>query len=207
MISMKNYIVNYLVNYVSIKKNCTDSEKEIIKFGIGNLYLLLTKIIIMTIIAIILNIFTPYIIFVFFYSILRSVSFGFHAEKSWQCWVSSLIAFIGIPIIIKNLYISIYIKQIISIICILVIYMFSPADTKKRPIIDKYRRKFYKYVSTLISIFYSFGIIIIQNQIVTNSLLFSLILQSIIISPITYKIFGQTYNNYKSYRKEDVYVS
>ena len=92
-------------------------------------------------------------------------------------------------------------KIIIGIIFTIGILLFSPADTKKRPIINKKRRKIYKILSTIISIIYVILSVIIKNNYIENCLIFSIILQNILISPITYKIFNLPYNNYKEYTK------
>ena len=77
----------------------------------------------------------------------------------------------------------------------------SPADTKKRPIVNKKRRKVYKVVSTILTIIFSVLSLVIKNNFISNSLIFSLILQNFMISPITYKIFKLPYDNYKEFLK------
>ena len=42
--------------------------------------------------------------------------------------------------------------------------------------------------------------IVIDNNFLSNSFILSLLLQNIMIAPTTYKIFGETYDNYKSYQ-------
>lgn len=205
---MKKYVVNKIMNYITNNKKYTDAEVEQIRYGISNLYLQITKIIVITTLAIILKLFIPYLIFIISFNIIRSVSFGLHAKKSYQCWFWSILIFILIPYLIIRLSIPFYIKLIISILCIIYISIYSPADTIKRPIVSKKRRIIYKYCSTIISIIYSFIIIYLNNKLIVNSLLFSLILQSVIISPVTYKLFGLTYNNYIAYaRKEGIMLA
>lgn len=204
---MKNFVINKIVKYIKKRKNCSNENEEIIKYGIGNLYLLLTKAVVLTIIAVLINIFVPYIVFIITFNIIRNVSFGLHTTKSWQCWTCSSVIFIGIPYLTSTITINNYIKIAITIICTIFISVNSPADTIKRPIISAKRRKIYKYMSITISIIYSLLGICIKNQLLANSFIFSILLQTIIISPITYKIFGLSYNNYKNYRKEDLYVS
>ncbi len=200
---MKEYVINKTLDYIYAHNEYTAIEKDMIKYGISNLYLQITKMIVITSIAIIFKIFIPYLIFILFYNIIRSTSFGIHAKKSYQCWISSIIIFIGIPclsqtLIIKNIY-----KVIILSISIIFIALYSPADTEKKPIVSPKRRIIYKYFSTLISIVYSFACIYIKNQAISNLLLFSLVLQCVIISPFTYKIFGQPYDNYKRYKEKE----
>ncbi len=201
---MKDFVVNKTLDYIYAHKNYTELEKDTIRYGISNLYLQLTKTIVITLIAIILKIFIPYLIFTIIYNIIRMPSFGLHAKKSWHCWVSSIIIFNAIPFLTTNINIDTYIKIIILSISTLYITYYSPADTVKRPIVSYKRRMTYKCISCILSIIYSILCIYVKDQIVSNSLLFSLVLQCIIISPFTYKIFGQPYNNYKEYlRKEE----
>jgi accessory gene regulator protein AgrB len=41
--------------------------------------------------------------------------------------------------------------------------------------------------------------IVIKNNTLSNCFIFALIIQIIIMLPITYKLFGVSYNNYKNY--------
>ena len=196
---MKRFIIDGLVKYVSENKELKNEDIEVIRYGISNLYLQISKMIVITLIAVLLNILIPYLIFTILYNIIRMPSFGIHAKKSYQCWISSIIIFIGIPYLITILEINIITRLVISILAAIYITIYSPADTEKRPIISKKRRLIYKYLSCIISIIYINLSIYIDNEIVRNALLFSLLLQCIIISPITYKVFGVPYNNYKNY--------
>ncbi|MBR1376458.1 MAG: accessory gene regulator B family protein [Bacilli bacterium] len=200
---MKKFVINGIVDYIVKNKPCSKEDEEVIRYGISNLYLQISKIIVITAIAIILKLFVPYLIFTIIYNIIRMPSFGIHAKKSYQCWISSIILFIGIPFLMTILDINIYLKITISIISIIYITIYSPADTEKRPIVSTKRRLFYKYASAILSIIYAFSCLFIKDQIVSNALLFSLVLQSVIISPFTYKIFGQPYNNYKEYLRKE----
>ena len=201
---MKEKIIDWLVNYTIKNGNYSKKDEEIIRYGIANLYLQITKTFVITLIAILLKIFIPYLIFTFFYNILRLPSFGIHAKKSYQCWISSLILFIGLPYLSTVLNLNIYIKIILAIISTIYITIYSPADTYKRPIVSKKRSRIYKILSCIISIIYSIMCLLITNKVISNALLLSLLLQCGIISPITYKIFNQPYNNYKEYiRREE----
>lgn len=198
---MKKFVLDNCMNIIKNNKQYDDIKLAEIKYGLETLYLTFSKLIIISLIAIILGIFKELIIFILIYNIMRAPSFGLHATKSWICLLSSTITFIGIPLIINNIQINNTYKVIIGIITTIGIFTFSPADTKKRPIVNKKRRKIYKTLSTIISIIYVILSISIKNNYISNSLLFSIILQNILISPITYKIFKLPYNNYKEYIK------
>lgn len=198
---MKNYIIDNCMNIIKKNKDYDKTKLAEIKYGLEALYLTFTKVIIISILCITLGIFKEFIIFLLIYTIIRTPSFGLHATKSWICLVSSTIIFIGLPLIMKTIELNIIIKIIIGIILTIGMMLFSPADTHKRPIVNKKRRKIYKTLSTIISIIYVILSIVIKNTYISNCFIFAIVLQNIIISPITYKIFKLPYNNYKEYIK------
>lgn len=198
---MRSFIINNCINIIINNKEYDKTKLAEIKYGLEALYLTISKLIIITTIAIILRITKEYIVFLIIFNIIRSTSFGLHATKSWICLLSSTIIFIGLPLIMKTIELDTISKIIIGIIFTTGIMLYSPADTKKRPIVNKKRRKIYKILSTIISISYVTLSIIIKNSYIENCLIFSIILQNILISPITYKIFKLPYNNYKEYIK------
>ena len=196
---MKKFILDNCMNIIIKNKNYDEIKLAEIKYGLETLYLTFSKLIIISIIAIILGIFKELIIFLLIYNIMRAPSFGIHASKSWICLLSSTLVFIGLPLLIKRIMIKPIIKIIIGIISIIGIMLFSPADTHKKPIINKKRRKIYKILSTIIAITYVILSILIKENYIANSFLFATLLQNILISPITYKLFKMPYNNYKTY--------
>jgi len=196
---MKKFILDKCMKIIKDNKNYNETKLAEIKYGLEGIYLMFTKLIVIGTIALILGIFKELILFLIIYNIIRMPSFGLHATKSWICLVSSTLAFIGIPLIINNLELNSTIKLIIGILSTLHISIYSPADTHKKPIVNKKRRKLYKLLSTIISIIYIALSIIVNNQYISNCFLFSTLLQNILISPITYKIFKLPYNNYKTY--------
>lgn len=194
---MKKIIVNFLIKSIK-KKNYSDEKLEIIKYGLESIYILISKTIIIFLIAYILGIFKEVLIFSLIYNIIRMPSFGLHATKSWICLVSSTFIFIIAPYLC-NIYISnILVRAVIGIICILFIYKNAPADTYKRPIISKKRRKIYKLVSTFLAITMVGLSLIININFIKNSLIMALVIQCFMISPFVYSIFDLPYNNYKN---------
>ena len=145
------------------------------------------------------GLFKEAIIFLLIFNILRIFAFGLHASKSIWCWISSSISFIGIPYICKTFIFPNLIYIILPIICLVCFILYAPADTVKRPLINSRKRKLYKLLSIISCVIY-FGLIIITtNFLIKNLLLFALILESILILPLTYKIFKLPYKNYLNY--------
>ena len=198
---MKKYIINKCVCYIKNNTNYNDVQISEIKYGLEGIYLTITKMIIIFIIAFILNIFNEVIILLLIYNVLRLPSFGLHATKSWICLVSSSIIFIGIPYLCLFFKIPIIFRSIISAVGILLMFKNAPADTYKRPIVSKKRRNKLKFISTILTIIYGFCTIFIKNNYILNCCLFSIILQNCMISPTTYKLFKLPYNNYIDYIK------
>lgn len=196
---MKKFIINKCMNYIKKNTNYNEIKLEEIKYGLVSIYLTISKMLIISIISLILGIFKEMITFSLIYNILRFPSFGLHATKSWICLIISAILFIGIPYLSIILNIPITLKIIICIFGIYLMFKNAPADTQKKPIINKKKRMMYKLISTTLAIIYSIIIFLIKDKIFSNYLLISLILQNIMISPITYKIFKLPYNNYITY--------
>ncbi len=197
---MKNYIINNTMNYILKYNNYDKIKQEELKYGLVGIYLLISKLIVILILSIILGIFKEVIIFTIIYIPIRAVSFGLHATKSWICLIVSTLLFVGLPFISKYILLPTYIKSITGIISIIMMYKNSPADTHKRPIINKNRRLFFKYSSVIIAIVYTELSMFINNTFITNCLLFSLIIQCFLTSPLIYKIFKLPYNNYKNFK-------
>lgn len=199
---MKKFIIKKCMSYIEKNTDYDHTKLKEIEYGIVSIYLTFSKIIVILILSSILNIFKESIIFMLLFNILRTTGFGLHATKSWMCWISSTIIFICIPILCIYLNLNIYLKIIICLLCLFLMFKNAPADTKKKPIVNKKRRKIYKIISTLFAIIFSIYAIIIKNNFISNCLIFSLILENCLISPTVYKLFKLPYNNYITFLKE-----
>lgn len=196
---MKKFVLDKCMNIIRSNKDYDDVKLAEIKYGLEAIYLTVTKTILIGFLAILLGIFKEFIIFMLIFTVMRSPSFGIHASKTWMCIVSSTLSFIGIPLIALYLKIDVTSKVIIGFISVVLISLFSPADTHKKPIVNKKRRKIYKILSFVVASVYVVLSITIKDNFLSNSFLMSTLLQNILISPITYRIFKMPYNNYKAY--------
>lgn len=199
---MREKVVGSIMKYIKAHKSLNNDEEEKIIYGLESIYILVTKLIIISIAACLLHIFKEMVIFLLLFSIIRSFGFGMHASKGYICMIISLIAFIGLPYLAKYVTLSIQLKIIFSVIFSLLLLRYCPADTKNRPIINPHRRKKLKYITFCISIIYSI-ISLITNSFISNCLLFSLLLEVFFASPLTYKLFKLPYNNYLTYLERD----
>ena len=199
---MKKFIISKTMNYIKKNTNYDEIKLSEIKYGLESIYLTFSKLIIISILAIILGIFKEMILYMIIYNLIRMPSFGLHATKSWICLLSSTILFIGIPYLCIFLSIPMIIKIIIGILGILFMFKNAPADTKKKPIVSKKRRQTYKFISTLLTIIFVVLSIITKDNYISNCLVFAIIMQNCMISPTVYKIFKLPYNNYITFLRD-----
>lgn len=197
---IKKFIIDKSLNMISdIYPDYNDSKMDEIRYGLESIYLSLTKVIVILFITLLLGIFKEAIIVLLFFNGLRATAFGIHAKKSWMCWVSSLILFIGIPCLC--IYIDIqsilsYIMISFSVICYL---LYAPADTKKRPLVRKNRRIKFKTLTLIIACIYILIFFNTHNIFIRNVIACTMMLESVLIHPLTYKVFHLPYKNYEGY--------
>ena len=197
---MKKLIINKCMELVTTyNKDLSQRDIDKIKYGLEGLYLTITKLIFIIIVSIILGIWKETLLLILIFNGIRLTGFGVHAKRSIDCLVSSTLFFILFPIICIKLTIPLIVKIILFIPLTVLIGIFAPADTEKRPLINKKKRKIYKILSIIISIIYMTIAIVIKDNTLSNCFIFAIVIQIIIMLPITYKIFGVSYNNYKTY--------
>lgn len=193
---MKEKFLNSCINFITKYNNYTDKDIKKLRYGLEGIYLTLTKTIIILLLSLVLKIFFEVIIVIVLFNIIRYFGFGFHADKSWQCLLMSIFNFIIIPYILLSININFYLNILISVVCIVSFILWAPADTVKRPLKDKNKRLIRKIVTTTIGILFSvFSIFLINYRAIILS---ALIIQFIVVCPLTYLIMNQSFNNYKN---------
>lgn len=198
---MKKRFLNYCERIIrNNKKDVSEEEVEVIIYGLESLYLTNTKIILIFLLAFILGIAKEVLIMLLCYNIYRIFAFGLHSKNSIGCLMTSLILFIGGTYACIYLTIPRYVKIIGAVILITLILIYAPADTEKRPLINKKKRIRFKVLSVLISILMSLYFVINNNSYLSNYLFIGFLEEVIMILPITYKLMGLSYNNYKTYK-------
>lgn len=200
---MRSKIINSIMEQIKKYNDFNDIKLQEIKYGLETVYLTIVKTIIYILIALLLNTIKELLFFILTYGLLRLTGFGVHAKKSIHCWISSTIIFVIIPLLIKYIMINPNIIYAISIIFTIVLIIYAPADTEKRPLINKKKRIRYKIITSVISIAYIILIILINNNFVKHALLYSLVLEGFLVTPFSYKLFGVSYKNYKNYKRKE----
>ena len=199
---MQKRVIGKLMATIEKEKKLDKDRYEQIEYGLTALYMMVTKLVFISVLACLLGIFKEMIIFLLLFNGIRIFAFGLHATKSYICLIVSTLLFIGLPFIASKIEIYSTIKIVLGVILVGLIFKNSPADTYKRPIVSKKRRLFFKISSTIIAITYVI-LSLMTSNFISNCLIFSLLLESFFISPLTYKIFNLPYNNYLRYIEKE----
>lgn len=197
---MKNYFLKKIRKEIikQYPKYSKDKVDEIM-YGVEGIYLTITKTIIISLIALILGVFKELIFLLISFNFIRLFAFGMHANKSWICLLFSSTLFLGGAYLCKILIIPKNILITLFLIVLLIISIYAPSDTVKRPLIKKKRRIIFKILSIIVVIIYFILTLIIKNNLFINTVVIGLIIECILILPTTYMIFKMPYKNYKSY--------
>lgn len=196
---MKEKFVNSLTNFVIKNKECDEIKIKTIRYGLEGLYLSITKFIVITFLALLTNTLIEYFLLLIFYLMIRKYSFGLHANSSVGCWLTTVPIYIGGALIIKYLDFNLYFRFAIWLTAFISFILWAPADTPKRPLIRQKQRKAQKFKTCFISVIYLVLMLFVKNNTITDALTLSLIIQAIMINPLSYKITKTQYNSYKLY--------
>jgi accessory gene regulator B len=177
----------------------TDTDLEEYRYGLEGFYLTVQKTVIIVPIAICLGIFKNLLILLIAFNLLRKYACGMHASNSISCLCFSASIFLFASWVSNYFIMPLIVKIFISIIGILVFARYAPADTEKAPIIRIEKRKKKKRLSLISLCFLILLMFIIPDMVITNLIMFGIVIEGILILPITYFIFHHRYNNYKTY--------
>lgn len=199
---MKEKFVNYVIRMLNKNHQYTDLDNIKFKYALQMIYSLTTKVTVILIISLLLGTIKETLWLMLFYSILRGFACGIHAKTNFLCWIVSLTTYGIVPFLIKFINFSLWQIIVIECICFIILLLYAPADTPKKPILRKKNRIANKIAIAVIASIFIGLIHIIHEKSIVNSILFSLIIQCLCVCPITYKIFNIPYDNYKNYKKK-----
>lgn len=197
---MKKRFLKLAENIIKTTNPTIDNDDiEVITYGLESIYLTITKLIIILISAVILGITKEFVLLLIFYNVIRSTAFGMHASKSSHCLISSIIFLIGGVYVCKFIKLSLIAKAVTCLFCIICVYKYAPADTHKRPLVNEHKRLVYKVISLMSTFVFSILIVMFNENIISNFLLLGMLEATLMILPITYRLFKMPYANYKNY--------
>lgn len=183
-----------------------DNERaEVIKYGLEIIIGEIPKLILLVVVAIILKI--GWLVVFAYLTMLpyKVMAGGFHLKTNIGCLIGTFTVYYGNVLISKYMVIEpIYLKYIVIIatwiFSIIMISLYAPADTINLPILRKKERKTKKILSYIFATIMLIGSLVIKNNTLANILLINVIVESVCISRLAYKITKNEYG-YENYLK------
>ena len=195
---MVDTICTFLTNRIRKEMPEIDDEKaEVINYGLQNIVGEIPKIFLLFIISYILGMFKE-VLFMFIVLLpYRGASGGFHLKTHLGCILGTTAFYCGNVFLSQNVILDDIIKYILIgiawIFGMFMIKLYAPADTENVPILSKKERKNKQIIAYIT---YSLGLIaalLIQDNVISNILLFGNILQTLTITKLAYRLTKNKY--------------
>lgn len=182
-----------------------DERAEVIFYGLQLIIGEVPKILLLFAVAMILKI--GWLVIFAYATMLpyKTVAGGFHLKTNIGCLIGTFIVYYGNVLLSKFIIFSTDIKYLLSIIIlilsIIMIYLYAPADTINLPILRKKERKIKKILSYIFAIATLGAALIVKDSTLSNILIFNVLIETISISRLAYKIAKNEYG-YETYAKQ-----
>lgn len=202
---MIDNICSYLTNKMKIRMPDINEEKaEILDYGLHLIIGEIPKVFIMIGLAFLLGVGELSILAFLLILPYRSFSGGFHLKTHLGCILCTTSFYAGTALLSKYITLTEPVKYIaiiaVWIFGMIMIKLYAPADTENVPVISKKerrKRKIASYIMLSISLLVA---AIIPNRIISNILLFGMLIQTLSITRLAYKITKNKYG-YEEYEK------
>lgn len=193
---MNQLFINTTMKFIQNNSHHSQEDLNKIQYGLEGVYLTLSKTIIILLIGVLFHYLDTVLLTLLFFNVLRFFAFGLHAKKSIHCLILSIFNFNILPYLFLNIQINKTIVTVIFLFTLASFLLFAPSDTVKRPLTNKRKRIIRKILSIISVVLLLF--LIYYFSIFKVSILCAWIVESIMINPISYRLLGLPYNNYKN---------
>ncbi len=202
---MIDNICSYLTNKMKIRMPDINEEKaEILDYGLHLIIGEIPKVFIMIGLAFLLGVGELSILAFLLILPYRSFSGGFHLKTHLGCILCTTSFYAGTALLSKYITLTEPVKYIaiiaVWIFGMIMIKLYAPADTENVPVISKKERRKRKIASYIMLSISLLAAAIIPNRIISNILLFGMLIQTLSITRLAYKITKNKYG-YEEYEK------
>lgn len=159
----------------------------------------ITKLTIVLIVALLLNIVLPMLAVLLGFNFLRRNAFGLHALSSVGCLFSSIVMMILIPLFCKGVWINNIHVLMIFIAIFAIMWFYAPADTEARPLVSSKTRSLLKKKAVISSGLLCVIVLLIPGYHYKFLITLGALYETVMVLPITYKLMNRDYANYKKY--------
>lgn len=195
---MIDKITEFLTNKIRKEMpDVNDERAEVINFGLQILLGEVPKIFIMLAIAYLLGVFKLSLITFLIIIPYKTFSGGFHLKTHIGCIISTCSFYCGTALLAKYIVLGSITKYIsiilLAIFGIIMIKLYAPADTEDVPIISPKIRKqkqILSYISFIIGLLIAS---LINNNIISNIIIFGYLMQTCMITRLAYKLTNNKY--------------
>ena len=196
-----SYIVKRMRNNM---EDIDDERAEVIQYGLELIIGEIPKVILLFAIAFILKI--GWLTMFAYIAILpyRACSGGFHLKTHIGCIINTSLFYYGV--VLASKYIILQPISLVLIFGIIMITLYAPADTENLPIISMKERKRKKSLSYVFLILMLISSLFINNNSISNILIFGALVQTLFITRLAYKITNNKYGH-EVYRAEEQIIS
>jgi accessory gene regulator B len=170
------FICIKIFNYLKKQSKLDSLELEKLYLGISVIAFNIFELLLVFIAAFFIGIIKEVLLFSIMFTPLRFTAAGVHCKSNLACIIITLTSYIGASYISVKYPLSIFFACIISVICTVILYKYSPADTESRPILGTEHRKKLKIQTTIIA-----SILILINLLLLNKNIFSLTMFTLIL--------------------------
>lgn len=203
---MIDKICEYLTKKIKKSMPEIDNERaEIIDYGIHLIIGEIPKTFIFIAIAALLGVLKEFFITMLVVFPYRAFSGGFHLKTHLGCIIGTSLFYCGIAYISRLFILNIYVKITLVILTwifgIAMCKLYAPADTENVPILKKKDRKTKKILAYIVLTITLLIGVIINNSTIVNIIILGMLIQSMLITRLAYKITNNKYGH-EIYRKE-----
>ena len=195
---MIDKICDFLTNKIRNKMpEINDERAEVINYGIHLIVGEIPKTFVFILVAWLLGVLREFFITVLVIFPYRAFSGGFHLKTHLGCIVMTSLYYCGIAYISKLFILPIYIKYILTFLVfifgVIMCNLYAPADTENVPILKKKARKtkqILSYITLTVTLIVG---MFINNDIVSNIIILGMLVQSLMITKLAYRITNNKY--------------
>ncbi|MBK1813741.1 accessory gene regulator B family protein [Clostridium sp. YIM B02505] len=176
-----------------------DINLKKVEYGIQVIIINFIKLSLILIISFIFKVTNYIAVALISFGALRIFSCGLHADSNFKCNITNIILFFGNIYLSSTLNLVHISKVIIIILSLVLLVLYSPADTEDRPLLSKKLRRKLKLFSIISATILGLISIYYINNIYSSIIILSIFEAALLTTPIMYRIFKKQYNNYKNY--------
>lgn len=186
-----NFVAEGLVNRLINNQIISNEDRAVYKYGLEIFLSLVTKIVLLTIIAYIFNVVVEMTIFASTFFILRINAGGYHAKTFLGCFIATVIFTFFTIGILSTISIPFYLTIIILTISDILIFLYAPVDTPNKRLTPR-EYSIYRKRSLRFAILFTLGIILIYSVDATtlyycNIGVFAFLIEAITLIPLVNK--------------------